>query len=67
MKMLEIELPEPLAEQVRGLVNAGWFASEGEIGRLALVEFLARHRFELQEQFQRDDVAWALEQKAVTD
>jgi hypothetical protein len=27
---------------------------------LALVEFMRRHRFALLEQFQRDDIAWAL-------
>ena len=63
MKRLEIEVSDPLAEKLKGLVDAGWFASEDEIGRLALAEFLSRHRFELQEQFQRDDISWALRQK----
>jgi Arc/MetJ-type ribon-helix-helix transcriptional regulator len=63
MKTLEIELPDALAAQVERLVSDGWFASEDEIGRLALVEFVGRHRLELQEEFQREDVAWALTQK----
>jgi Arc/MetJ-type ribon-helix-helix transcriptional regulator len=63
MKTLEIQLPDALAERLEELVKAGWFTSEDEIGRLALAEFLGRHRFELQEQFQREDIAWALEQK----
>lgn len=63
MKTLEIELPDALAAQVERLVADGWFASEDEIGRLALVEFVGRHRFELQEKFQREDITWALAQK----
>ena len=63
MKTLEIALPDALAAKVERLVSDGWFASEDEIGRLALVEFVGRHRLELQEEFQREDVAWALTQK----
>ena len=60
MKTLEIEVPEPLADKLKGLVEAGWFANEGEIGRLALAQFLDRHRFDLAERFHREDIAWAL-------
>ena len=67
MKTLEIEVPDPLAEKLKSLVAAGWFANEDEIGRLALAEFLSRHRFELQEQFQREDISWALRQKGAVD
>jgi Arc/MetJ-type ribon-helix-helix transcriptional regulator len=67
MKTLEIELPDALADKLDELVKAGWFTSENEIGRLALAEFVARHRFELQEQFQREDIAWALAQKGKAD
>lgn len=66
MKTLEIDLPDTLAEKLEELVKAGWFTSEDEIGRLALAEFVSRHRFELQEQFQREDIAWALSQKGKT-
>lgn len=62
MKTLEIDLPDTLADQLRGLVDEGWFTTENEIGRLALVGFLNRHRFDLQERFQREDIAWALAQ-----
>lgn len=65
MKTLAIEVPEALAKKLKGLVDEGWFTSEDEIGRLALAEFVSRHRFELQEQFQRDDIAWALSRKTV--
>lgn len=60
----EDELPDALAEKLEELVKAGWFTSEDEIGRLALAELVGRDRFELQEQFQREDLAWALEQKS---
>jgi Arc/MetJ-type ribon-helix-helix transcriptional regulator len=66
MKTLEIELPDALAARLEELVEAGWFTSEAEIGRLALEELLRRRPFELQERFQREDVAWALDQKGET-
>lgn len=49
------------------LVKAGWFRSEEEAVRLALIEFLRRHRFELLERFQREDIEWALKQKGATE
>jgi Arc/MetJ-type ribon-helix-helix transcriptional regulator len=60
MKTLRIELPDALAERLQELVKAGWFTSEEEIGGLALEEFVGRRRYELQEQHQREDVAWAV-------
>jgi len=44
-------------------VKAGWFRTEEEAVRLALLEFVRRHRVELLERFQREDIAWALRQK----
>jgi Arc/MetJ-type ribon-helix-helix transcriptional regulator len=66
MKTLEIELPDALAARLEELVKAGWFTSEAEIGRLALEELPRPRPFELQERFQREDVAWALNQKGET-
>jgi Arc/MetJ-type ribon-helix-helix transcriptional regulator len=60
VKTLQVELPDQLAKEIERLVRAGWFVSEGEIVRLALSEFVKHHRFQLQEQFQRDDIRWAL-------
>jgi len=60
VKTLQFELPDQLAKEIERLVRAGWFVSEGEIVRLALAEFVKHHRFQLQEQFQRDDIQWAL-------
>jgi Arc/MetJ-type ribon-helix-helix transcriptional regulator len=63
MKSIQIELPEKLTHELDMLVQQGWFRSEEEVIRFALLEFLRRHRLELLEQFQRDDIAWALRQK----
>jgi Arc/MetJ-type ribon-helix-helix transcriptional regulator len=62
MTSLQIDLPNQLADAVRRLVQNGWFQTEQEIVRLALTEFIRRHQAELMEQFQRDDIAWALSQ-----
>jgi len=67
MKPVQLELPDTLAAEVAALVQAGWFRSEDELVRLALVEFVQRHRFELLERFQREDIAWALQQKNATE
>ncbi len=67
MKSLQIELPDKLATELDALVQAGWFHSEDELVRLALVEFVRRHRLELLERFQREDIAWALRQKRATE
>ena len=64
MKTLEIQLPDQLAEKISVLIEAGWFESEAELARLALTEFLRNHSFQLQEQFQREDIQWALDLKA---
>ncbi len=63
MKSLRIELPEKLAMEVESLVKDGWFQSTDELIRMALMEFLRRHRLELMEHFMREDIQWALEQK----
>jgi len=60
MKSLVVEVPEQVAAEVQRLVVGGWFQSEGEVARQALIEFVRTHRAELQEQFQRDDIAWAV-------
>lgn len=59
MKSLQLEIPDQLAQEIEVLVGKGWFADGSELMRLALVEFIRRHRFELMEQFQRDDISWA--------
>ena len=56
MKTLEIELPDTLAAKLQEMVEAGGFTGEDEIARQALADFVARHRFERQEQSQPEDI-----------
>ena len=63
MKSIQIELPEKLAQELDAMVREGWFRNEAEAVRLALLEFVRRHRLELVERFQREDIAWAIKQK----
>lgn len=67
MKSVQIELPDKLVAELDALVRAGWFRSEDELVRMALVEFVRHHRFELLERFQHEDIAWALQQKGATE
>lgn len=67
MKSIQIELPDKLAQELDAMVKAGWFSNEAEVVHLALLEFVRRHRLELLEQFQREDIAWALKQKGTTE
>ena len=67
MKTLHIEVPDKLAQELDVLVQAGWFSHEAEVVRLALWEFIRRHRLELIERFQHEDIAWALQQKRAAD
>ena len=63
MKSIQIELPEKLAQELDAMVREGWFRNEAEAVRLALLEFVRRHRLELVERFQREDIAWAIKQR----
>jgi Arc/MetJ-type ribon-helix-helix transcriptional regulator len=65
MKLIQVELPDEVAKELGAMVQAGWFHSEDEAVRLALLEFVRRHRLELLERFQREDIEWALSQKSV--
>ena len=62
MKAVSVELPDKITIEMDHLVTNGWFADQGEIIRLALLEFVRRHHFALIEQFQREDIEWALQQ-----
>lgn len=66
MKSMQIELPDKLAQELDAMVKAGWFRNEAEVVRWALLEFVRRHRLELLERFQQEDIAWALKQKGAT-
>lgn len=60
MKSLHVELPDQIADTIRKMVRDGWFQSEHELVRVALAEFLRTRQTELQERFQREDIAWAV-------
>ncbi len=62
MKTIVVDLPERMTTEIGALVENGWFASKTEIIQTALWEFIRRNRFALAEQFQRADIAWALQQ-----
>ena len=63
MKAVQLELPDKLAAEIEAYVSAGWFGSEGEVIRAALMDFVKRHRIDLLERFMRDDIEWALKIK----
>ncbi len=67
MKSIHIELPDKLIQELDAMVKAGWFNNESEVVRLAVLEFVRRHRLELLERFQREDIDWALKQKGATE
>lgn len=60
MKTLKLEVPDRVAESMAELVRTGWFLDEAEIVRQALAEFTRRQRLQLQEEFHREDIRWAL-------
>lgn len=66
LKTLALEVPDRLAQELENLVQAGWFASQEEVVRLALAEFLRRNKLHLQEQHQLEDIRWALSLKGAT-
>jgi Arc/MetJ-type ribon-helix-helix transcriptional regulator len=51
MKAVQIVLPDKLAADIETCVTSGWFASEEEVIRAALVEFVRRNRVGLLERF----------------
>lgn len=63
MKAIHVELPDKLAAEIEAYVRAGWFGSEAEVIRAALVDFVRRRRIDLLERFMRDDIEWALKLK----
>lgn len=63
MKTLQVELPDQIAREVEQVVETGVFENAAEVVRVALREFITRRRYELMEQQQLQDVAWALREK----
>jgi putative addiction module CopG family antidote len=63
MKTVQVELPDQMAHEIADAVEAGKFENAAEVVRAALREFISRRRFELMEQQQLKDIAWALNEK----
>ncbi len=63
MKAIQIELPDKLATEIEAYVKTGWFGSEAEVIRAALLDFVRRNRVDLLEGFMREDIQWALSRK----
>ena len=63
MKTLQVELPDQMAQEVETAVETGQFENATEVVRAALREFISHRRFELMEQQQLNDIAWALNEQ----
>ena len=63
MKAVQVELPDGLAAEIEEFVKTGWFTSEAEVIRAALLDFVRRNRVDLLGRFMREDIRWALAQK----
>ena len=64
MKTLQVELSDEMARQVDQVVQAGTFTNAAEVVQVSLREFISSHRFDLMEQQQLQDIAWALGDKS---
>lgn len=60
MKTLQTELPDKLYEQVKTLVDTGWFLNEKDVVTEALRRFLETHTPELMGMFIKEDIEWGL-------
>lgn len=63
MKAINVEFPDKLATEIQAYVRAGWFGSEAEVVRAAVMDFVRRRRIDLLERFMHDDIEWALKLK----
>ena len=60
MKIIRVQIPDRMYEQIETLVKEGWFRDREDIINAALRKFLEANRPELLEQFFREDVEWGL-------
>jgi Arc/MetJ-type ribon-helix-helix transcriptional regulator len=60
VKTLTVEYPDQLDEQLRKLVEAGWFKTPEDGVVEALRRYLSGHSVELQEKQIMEDVEWGL-------
>ncbi len=59
MKLHQVEFPDKLAAEIDAYVKAGWYGSEAEVVRAAVMEFVRRNRMDMLERFMREDIQWA--------
>jgi putative addiction module CopG family antidote len=59
MKTLQVDLSDQMAHEISEAVESGKFENASEVVRAALREFVSRRRFDLMEQQQLKDIAWA--------
>ncbi|MDO8587856.1 MAG: hypothetical protein Q7T82_12560 [Armatimonadota bacterium] len=63
MKTVCIELNDKLAESLSAVIREGLFKTDEEAIRFALIAFIEKQKPALIEQFQKEDIMWALDQK----
>ncbi len=63
MRQFRVDFPDKIADQVDSLVHGGWFLDENQLFRTAIGELLKSRKLELAEEFQREDITWALQQQ----
>ncbi len=63
MKTVQVQLNDRLASELDALMRAGFFNSEEEAIRFALLKYIQNHEPLLSERFQLEDIAWARKQK----
>jgi Arc/MetJ-type ribon-helix-helix transcriptional regulator len=63
MKTVKVELTDMLANELGEVTRRGWFKTEEDAIRFAIMEFLESRKPALTESFQREDIAWALSQR----
>jgi len=63
MKTVQVELNDRLAKELDALLHDGFFNTEEEAIRFALIRFIESREPALAEHFQREDIAWSLNRK----
>jgi Arc/MetJ-type ribon-helix-helix transcriptional regulator len=58
MKEITVRLPDKVAEQLDEALESGWFLTQDDLIRAALVEFLNENRLKLIDQQQLEDIEW---------
>jgi Arc/MetJ-type ribon-helix-helix transcriptional regulator len=61
MKTIKTKLPDKLYDEIKGLVDSGWFQDEKDIINEALRRFLEVHKPDIMEKFLWEDVEWGLD------